>query len=326
MKEFFAGGNTAAGFVNYLPRYVEGLKNIILLYGCPGCGKSSLLKRFAAKAEGKGYEVTAIRCSSDADSLDGIVVPALSLGIVDATAPHVINPIYPLAVERIVDLTQFAATPCRSEKSRIIRLASCKKEHYRMGYAYLAAAAKAREAVIRATKPYIDLPKLYAFADRRIKECRLTGGTEFGQITAFGGGGECRLDFAGKCGAYCFDGSVLGVANAFFEYLLSNTAAIKRTLSMDAFDAQSVADALIGCTHFASHAIDGASVIHDKRFVKRGMPRQSRKLINELTAKAQSEFAKAALLHAELEKIYVGLIDFDAYAEYRDKLISTLLA
>ena len=46
-------------------------------------------------------------CSGDPDSLDGVVLPELRCAVVDGTSPHVVEPRYPAAVDRYVDLGRF---------------------------------------------------------------------------------------------------------------------------------------------------------------------------------------------------------------------------
>ncbi len=109
-KSFFLGANSRHGFYSFYNELID-LKSadaVYILKGGPGSGKSSLMKKIAAAAEDRGYEVERIFCSSDPDSLDGIVIPELSLAVVDGTAPHVVEPVYALAVERYVNLGQFA--------------------------------------------------------------------------------------------------------------------------------------------------------------------------------------------------------------------------
>ena len=45
-----------------------------------------------------------VHCSSDSDSLDGVIFPTLKIGIVDGTEPHVIEPKAPGAIEEYVNL------------------------------------------------------------------------------------------------------------------------------------------------------------------------------------------------------------------------------
>ena len=93
--QYFLGANSADGFFS---RYGDlqpeaGRRLTRILKGGPGCGKSTLMKKVAACAAERGLDTERILCSSDPDSLDGIVVPAAGYAIVDGTAPHVVEPV-----------------------------------------------------------------------------------------------------------------------------------------------------------------------------------------------------------------------------------------
>lgn len=62
------------------------------------------MKRFAAYAEERGHTVERYFCSSDSDSLDGVVLRDAGTGIIDGTAPHCADPKYPGAREEIVNI------------------------------------------------------------------------------------------------------------------------------------------------------------------------------------------------------------------------------
>mgnify|MGYP000784129914 CR=1 FL=1 len=76
----------------------------VAIMGPSGCGKSTLMKRLAIKAEQKGEPIQRIHCASDPDSLDGVVFLGQRAAIVDATAPHVVEPDAPGADEVVVSL------------------------------------------------------------------------------------------------------------------------------------------------------------------------------------------------------------------------------
>ena len=90
----FLGANTPEGFRSEYdglqtdPR----IRQLRILKGGSGCGKSTLMRRVAEQAGLTGLETEQIPCSSDPDSLDGLVIPELGLAIVDGTAPHVVEP------------------------------------------------------------------------------------------------------------------------------------------------------------------------------------------------------------------------------------------
>ena len=91
--DFFLGATTPAGFKGYFePLRREPGMQMYLIKSGPGCGKSTLMKRLARTAEQQGETVERVHCASDPDSLDGVILPARHKAIVDATAPHVMEP------------------------------------------------------------------------------------------------------------------------------------------------------------------------------------------------------------------------------------------
>ena len=60
-----------------------------LIKSGPGCGKSTLMKRLAIKAEQKGEPIQRIHCASDPDSLDGVIFSTSVPPSWTPPAPHV---------------------------------------------------------------------------------------------------------------------------------------------------------------------------------------------------------------------------------------------
>ncbi len=103
--DFFLGATTPAGFKGYFaPLRLEPGMQLVLLKSGPGCGKSTLMKRLARAAQDKGEPIQRIHCASDPDSLDGVVFLRQKRAIIDATAPHVVEPEAPGADERVLSL------------------------------------------------------------------------------------------------------------------------------------------------------------------------------------------------------------------------------
>lgn len=105
----FPGGNTSKGFFSYYDHVLtqEKAKRIFILKGGPGVGKSTFMKKIAEGMCEKGFDVEYMHCSSDPDSLDGVVFPDLNIAILDGTAPHIVDPKNPGAVDEIINLGQF---------------------------------------------------------------------------------------------------------------------------------------------------------------------------------------------------------------------------
>ncbi|MBS4175346.1 PRK06851 family protein [Bacillus sp. FJAT-49736] len=122
---YYAGGNTGRGFYNLFDSNLEGLDRLYILKGGPGTGKSSLMKRIASEWGKKGYSIELIHCSSDNDSIDGVIIPQLKVGVVDGTAPHVIEPMAPGAIEEYVNLGKaWDSEYLKQHKKEIIEIQS----------------------------------------------------------------------------------------------------------------------------------------------------------------------------------------------------------
>lgn len=123
-KQFFAGGVTPQGFVNFFEDIVgEEERELYILKGGPGTGKSRMLKKIARAARAEGYDVEVVRCSADPDSLDGVRIPDLGKTVLDGTAPHVVDMTLPGARDCILNLGDFWDEDClRRHKKEIASL------------------------------------------------------------------------------------------------------------------------------------------------------------------------------------------------------------
>ena len=90
IADIFPGGNTSKGFYSFY-RYIlsqDEARRIICIKGGPGTGKSSLMKKVGQFFNEKGYNIEYHHCSSDNNSLDGVVIKGLNVAILDGTSPH----------------------------------------------------------------------------------------------------------------------------------------------------------------------------------------------------------------------------------------------
>ena len=106
---FFAGANSGDGFRNLFSEIVnlDETFDFVILKGGPGIGKSTLMKTLGQTMEDAGTTVEYLHCSGDPDSLDGVVFPELRCAAADGTAPHVLEPRFPAAVDRYLDLGRY---------------------------------------------------------------------------------------------------------------------------------------------------------------------------------------------------------------------------
>ena len=145
---FFLGANSPGGFYSLYDQLIDPAQaeEIYILKGGPGCGKSSLMHRVAEAVEAHGLSVEYIDCSGDPDSLDAIVIPQLKTALVDGTAPHVVEPRFPGAVECYVNLGDYYDHDAlRQVKGEIISCMKGYKGCYQRAYRCLTAAAQIGE-------------------------------------------------------------------------------------------------------------------------------------------------------------------------------------
>lgn len=143
IKNYYAGGNTSIGFYSLYDDNFRGLDHLYVIKGGPGTGKSSLMRKIGLEVFEKGYDIQFYHCSSDNHSLDGLIIPKLNIGIVDGTAPHIVDPKYPGAVDEIVNLGEFwDAENLVNNKTQIMKLTNKISENFEAAYEQLAEAKK----------------------------------------------------------------------------------------------------------------------------------------------------------------------------------------
>lgn len=143
---FFLGANSGDGFYSLYDNFACAPGDRLhLIKAGPGCGKSTFMKKLASRAEEQGFTVEYILCSGDPESLDGVYIPALHLGLADATAPHILEPRLFAIDSCYVNLGQF----CSSFKSEKANEYTAKyRQLYKTAYGFLSAAKTIRKIQI----------------------------------------------------------------------------------------------------------------------------------------------------------------------------------
>ncbi|HHZ03120.1 MAG TPA: hypothetical protein GX396_09355 [Tissierellia bacterium] len=161
-KHFFAGNNTSEGFFSYFDYLLDPseAEHVYILKGGPGVGKNHFMKKFANEMKKKGCSIEYIHCSSDNVSLDGILISELKVLFVDGTAPHVIDPLVPGAVDEIVNLGSFLnSQELKKHKAAIMEVSKAKSNYYISAYRYLSAAGKIYDEICSIYDSYMDTSK-----------------------------------------------------------------------------------------------------------------------------------------------------------------------
>jgi hypothetical protein len=141
-RHLFPGSNTAFGFFSYYDHIASPQAiRVLIIKGGPGVGKSTMMRRIGNSLQGYGYAVEYLHCSSDPASLDGIHLPELEVTVVDGTAPHMLDPRNPGAVDEILHLGEFwNETALRAQRNNILTVNMNLSRTFSSVYRHLAAA------------------------------------------------------------------------------------------------------------------------------------------------------------------------------------------
>ncbi|HOV79459.1 MAG TPA: PRK06851 family protein [Bacillota bacterium] len=142
LTKVFPGGNTAYGFYSFYDNIIEpDAARIFVIKGGPGVGKSTFMRRIGITMLEEGYDVEFHCCSSDNASLDGICIPEIGVAMLDGTAPHVVDPKNPGAVDEIIHLgDHWNERGLRGKKKEILAINKEVGRLFKHAYAFLAGA------------------------------------------------------------------------------------------------------------------------------------------------------------------------------------------
>lgn len=157
---FFLGANTSRGFVSLYPDLAkEPDLRLSAIKGGPGCGKSTFLRSVAAWEEPMRREL--FFCSSDPESLDGVLLHSRALAVLDGTAPHGYDPPLPGARGEYLLWPSFLDPAGLAEKRRELEtLNSDAAGHYAQAYRLLEAWALVQRRIRGQLEPLLPRAQL----------------------------------------------------------------------------------------------------------------------------------------------------------------------
>ena len=349
---FFLGANSPQGFYSLYDQLIDPAqaRAIYILKGGPGCGKSSLMRRVAQRAEKAGEAVEYIHCSGDPDSLDAVHFPDLGVAIVDGTAPHVVEPKYPGVVESYVNLGDcYDKAALGDIRREIMGCMAGYEDCYKRAYRCLGAAAEISEDM----RAILTTNTLEAKAEKRAKgiltrEVRKAG-TGSGQVVQRFLGAVTHQGpvlYYPAAEALCKRIYVLedsyGLSHLLLTHLLAGiTAAGYDVIACPSPMAPDRLEHLI--VPGLSLAFRSASparpydrrpyrrirvdAMADAELVRRNKARLrfSRKVSAALVEEAVASLAQAKAMHDDLEALYNPHVDFDRVYQTADDLAKEIL-
>ncbi len=173
---YFAASNSAKGFHSYYAACFDNARvgRLYAVKGGPGTGKSRFLREVAVFGAERGWHAEYIYCSSDPDSLDGVILTKSGeqgVALLDATAPHVYEPNRVGYREEIVNLGAFwDSDALRAKADEIAEWNRRKQEAYRRAYRYLAGYGEMSDTRDELTAPFLRRDAIRAYAERLMKD------------------------------------------------------------------------------------------------------------------------------------------------------------
>ncbi len=344
----FLGANTPNGFVSFFDELYNPYEKsrALIIKGGPGTGKSTLMKAIQKKAAEKGYITECAFCASDPKSLDGVIIPELSLCMADGTSPHVIEPRFPGACETIINTGEFWDSRRLFERGDEIRALTLENSlHHRRSSTYLSAAGKLFSENRRLLSEYVNIDKIYSYAVRFInrelpKVSDSPGKKKRRFISAISPDGRVFLGDTVKNQAY----RIIGVEDEFgaaSSLLIDRIGELAAKRGYDVLFCYCPMSPKGECEHIIIPKAGIALIserknhrtnlsydrlIHSKRFLYEGAETHrkqlcfNRKLQNVLTDESINCLKKAKAVHDRLEKIYIENMDFYALSQLAQKL------
>lgn len=347
LLHFFLGANTPQGFVSRFDQLADasdGWRSFIVKGG-PGTGKSTLMKRIAENVQEYCPLVEIIHCSSDVDSLDGVIVPAIKTSIADGTSPHVVEPKYPGAFEQTVDLSICWNEHLLFEDRQEImilaqRISRCHEHCCR----FLAAAGSLLGDNWRIALDATEIPKLQKAAARiaaaEFKGCHGHGQESIRFLSAITNKGPVMFHETAKtlCDRIYLIEDSYGASSRLILNALRSKALeagldiISCYCPLSPFEKlehlfiPSLRLGFMTSNDFHHPDIVPYKVVRSRRFTDEETIRKSRRRLNfnrkaahQLLNEAASLLAEAYSLHNELEAYYISAMDFSLVDAIRDR-------
>lgn len=352
--EFFMGANSPNGFFSFYPELQKpqvGYRRF-LIKGGAGTGKSSLMKKIAGELINEESLLELIHCSSDPNSLDGVILHRGKASLVDATPPHVVEPTYPGGFETVVNLCEyFDEKKLEKRLTKIVELQRANGECHKKCRGLLHCA----DILLKDNYNYVerctDFTKISLLLKRIIRQ-------ELDKKAAAPGEEHCRLLSAvTNQGIVSYPKTVSALCKRVYlihdDYGVSANAllqGLRSTLKEREYEFFScycplspesklehlfIPELQLGfVTQNRFHPfseVPAYRVIHYTRFTDLVQLKQKKQFLNfnrkaasELIVAAVEKLKNAKCIHDELEKQYLDAVNFIGVTEKSDEVLSKI--
>ncbi len=336
-EKYFAAANGYNGFRSYFNEVFKrtDYTALYILKGGSGTGKSTLMKTISLKASELGMKNEAIYCSSDPESLDGVIIynGKSRFAIIDGTAPHEEDTRYPGIIDEIINLGEFwNKNQLKKSKKKIIEISKEKQKFYANAYSNLSISSVFDKNITA------ELIKAYNFTENQkicegiLNELSSKKGNQKIRLVD----GFCKFGFYSLPTLGIIAKRVISVIGKFgSEHLMLSTlyeqikkTGLESTVFPNPLDPNKVnaiylpaEDVAFVANASAKEFIDTEELIDEsKLYSKQSELGELSDMQKHYLNKAEEQFVFAADMHSELEKIYTPAMDFTKF----DSLISYL--
>ena len=337
-KKYFLAANSCRGFVSeFLSNCNEDYKTYIIKGG-PGTGKSSFMKKLAAFAETKGDNVTYCPCSSDPKSLDGIICEKNKIIIIDGTAPHTVDPVYPAVAQEILNFGQFWDSEKLKNKTEIIEITNRNKALHKTAARYITAAGEMLFDNFKTATACTNNKKCKTFAEKLCKNMfTKTDRTPKETIRFIAGitpDGFVAFSQTISQNLIIINDEFFAVSSYILNVIRQNTLAngydiitLKNPFFPELIDHIIIPEldlAIVSENRFIKFENDQRR-IHARRFYDSRLLHQSKnrikfnkRLADELLNSAYFALSEAKKVHDELERHYINAMNFEKLNNFTD--------
>lgn len=352
-EKYFLGANSAEGFVSYFGQSYncfDGWRAYIIKGG-PGTGKSSFMKYVAVKASDMGYNVILCPCSSDPDSLDGIIINEIKTVLLDGTAPHVVEPQFAGVCEQIINLGDFWNCDTLYRKAdEIIDVTLQNKKLHKCASAYISVAGEMLYDNLKLSRQYTNIKKTEKFAQKLCRSLipkrkekhpyewvRFLGGITPKGVVSYSGTIEKSYDKL-----VVIDDKYGGTSGVIMEYVRKAALELgyeiitvkNMILPSKLIDHVLIPELSLAFVRECEYSKFGDAYrrIHARRFCDINKVRETRsrmifnrRVSRELLTAAVQTLEKAKKTHDVLEQYYISAMDFEQLTAFAEQKTDEIL-
>lgn len=350
-RHLFPGANTSRGFYSCFDYIInkETANRVFCIKGGPGTGKSHLMKEIGKYFQNKGYTIEYHHCSSDDASLDAVVIKDLKIALMDGTAPHIVDPVYPIAIDEVLNMGDAMNQDIISKnKQEIIELSKIISSKFKRAYSFFAAAKSIHEDWCKLNAEAMDSYKIDTITESLKEEIFINQKTGYGDErhifgTSFTPNGiitfvkdlssEFNNKFVLKGGPGFGKSHILKAIGKtaqkkgyFVEYLHDPFIPNR----IEHVFIPELSTCILTENEISQTAFSG-KVYNIEDFCKANVLAKNKsdieydsKVFYDLIKKGLSYLTEAHALHDDLEKFYIDAIDFDVCNTIYDNVISKI--